>query len=605
MDVTAPARWREDDPVATLVARPLDGTTACAIGDSLALRVAAMRLRALGCVVRVEDGPPPSDAAAGWLGVVQAPYVSVGEALPECGIGWSGPVAVPMSCERDVQAACGIMQVHGRATGTLRTLGVEYASICAGVLAAQAVTAGMLARLRGGTAVKAATSVAQAALLALGQYLAAATAQRPGTGEAGSPAGSGGPPPFRSADGVRFEIETLDAEDWLRFWTTMGVEHAAIAAGWPPFQQRFATATCTLPDALGVAAASRGYRDVRAAARAAGVGVLPVRAAEAPAVAVPASPWRLRAVGGPGPVGPAPTVPPLGPHDRYPLAGLRVVESTTRVQGPLAGHLLGLLGADVVRIEPPGGDPLRGVPPMAGSCSARFLALNRGKRAVEADLKSASGRRTAVHLARTADVFLQNWPPGRAARFRLDHGDLTAVHPPLVYAHAGGWAEALPSSRPPGTDYLVQAYTGVAALLTGPGIPPAPTLMTITDVLGAIIGAEGIVAALLARARTGAGVCAETALVDAARLIREAAALTGATPLTDGAMGTEAGAGSGAGTGSAVRAVRPTADVVTDLAMMAADPAYAAALVTEGTVTYGRAPWTFAPPNRTSEVVTP
>lgn len=602
MDVTAPARRRADDPVASLVAGPLNGTTACAIGDSLALRVAAMRLRALGCVVRIEDGPLPSDTPAGWLRVVQTPYGPAGGVLPECRIGWSGPVAVPMSCERDVQAACGIMQVHGRATGTPRVLGVEYASICAGVLAAQAVTAGMLARLRGGTAVKAATSVAQAALLALGQYLATATVQQPGTGEAGSPASSEGPPPFRSADGVRFEIETLDAEDWLRFWTTMGVEHAAIAAGWPPFQQRFATATCTLPTALGAAAASRGYRSVCATARAAGVGILPVRAAEAPGVAVPESPWRLRAVGGPGRVGPVPALSPLGPHDRGPLAGLRVVESTTRVQGPLAGHLLGLLGADVVRIEPPGGDPLRGVPPMAGGCSARFLALNRGKRAVEADLKSASGRRTALDLAGTADVFLQNWPPGRAARFCLDHGDLAAVHPALVYAHAGGWAEALPTSRPPGTDYLVQAYTGVAALLTGPGVPPAPTLMTITDVLGAVIGAEGIVAALLARARSGVGVCAETALVDAAHLIRVATDLTDATTLTGGAMVTEAGAGTGSGVG----AVGPAAGVVTDLATMAADPAYAAALVTDGTVTYGRAPWSFAPPpNRSSEVINP
>lgn len=585
--MTAPIRRRTDDPVDSLVARPLDGTIVRVLGDSLALRVAAMRLRALGCVVRADDAPPPDDASAGWLGVVQAPYGPAGGALPECRVGWSGPVAVPMTCERDVQAACGIMQVHGRATGAPRALGVDYASICAGVLAAQAVTAGMLARSRGGTAVAAATSVAQAALLALTQYIATATAQRPDTGEARSPGDTGErPPPFRSADGVRFEIETLDAEDWLRFWTAMSVEHAAIALGWPPFQQRFATATCTLPAALGAATASRDYRSVCAAAQAAGVGILPVRAADVPDLAVPVSPWRLRAVTDPGRVGPAPALPPLGPHDRTPLAGLRVVESTTRVQGPLAGHLLGLLGADVVRIEPPGGDPLRGVPPMAGGCSARFLALNRDKRAIEADLKAASGRRTALRIAGTADVFLQNWPPGRATRFGLGPGDLAAVHPPLVYAYAGGWADALPPSRPPGTDYLVQAYTGVAALLTAPGVPPAPTLMTITDVLGAVISAEGIVAALLARARTGVGVCAETALVDAAHLIREA------TALTDAAMGAEVGV------------VRPAADAVTDLAAMAADPAYAAALDTDGAVTYSRAPWTFtpSPSNRSSEV---
>jgi crotonobetainyl-CoA:carnitine CoA-transferase CaiB-like acyl-CoA transferase len=218
---------------------------------------------------------------------------------------------------------------------------------------------------------------------------------------------------------------------------------------------------------------------------------------------------------------------------------------------------------------------------MVGGCSARFLALNRGKRVVEADLKSAPGRRTALRLARSADVFLQNWPPGRAARFGLDPGALAAVRPSLVYAHAGGWADALPAPQPLGTDYLVQAYTGVAALLTGPDASPTPTLMTITDVLGAVISAEGVLAALLARSRTGVGVRAETALVDAARLIRDSA-----TTLTDPITPSEDVAGT----------ARPAAAVVTDLAAMAADPAYSAALDIGDDVTYSGAPWTFAPP---------
>ncbi|WP_433213081.1 CoA transferase [Microtetraspora malaysiensis] len=265
----------------------------------------------------------------------------------------------------------------------------------------------------------------------------------------------------------------------------------------------------------------------------------------------------------------ATAAPPLGPGDA-PLAGLRVVEATSRVQGPLAGHLLGLLGADVVRLEPPGGDPMRGVPPVAGRYSARFQALNRGKRAVEADLKSPLGRATALRLAAGADVFLHNWPPGRAARLRLDHGDLAAVRPALVHAHAGGWAGLLPHPQPLGTDYLVQAYCGVAALVAGPGEPPAPSLLTITDVLGGLICAEGVVAALLARARAGVGVRVETALVDAARLITDSAAA-----------------------GQSRAPVR--AGVVTDLAAMAADPAYSAAVEVVDGMAYSRAPWTFAP----------
>ncbi|MWA00205.1 CoA transferase [Actinomadura sp. LD22] len=558
--------------MAVPVSRPLDGTVVRASGRSVAVRVAATRLRALGCAIETAGGPPPPDAPAGLLRVVRAPWLPGDRALPECRIGWSGPVAVPMGGERDVQAACGIMHVHGRATGGPRVLHVDYASVCAGVLAAQAVTAGLLAALRGGPAVRAATSVAQAAALALTQYVAVATTTDTGSGSSRPEPGTARTPPFRSADGVRFEIETFQAETWLRFWTALGAARPDIAAGWTPFQQRFATGTCALPPGLAAAAAALGYPAVRRAAEAAGVSVVTVNDAATPLPPAPASPWRLR----PLPAAPSAQAAPRpdGPsrRDGGPLAGIRVAESTNRVQGPLAGHVLGLLGADVVRIEPPGGDPMRGVPPMAGECSARFLALNRGKRVVEADLKSLTGRDEALRLVASSDVFLQNWAPGRAARFGLDAADLAAVHPGLVHAYAGGWADVLLAPQPMGTDYLVQAHTGVAALLTPPGRPPAPTLMTIIDVLGALISAEGVAAGLLGAARTGAGVRVETALADAGRLLRE-------TP----APGARAAGG--------------TAPVVTDLAAMAADPAYAALFETDGAACYSRAPWTFTSPS--------
>lgn len=596
---------------------PLAGVVVRARGDSTALRVAAARLRGLGCTVEPDHSPAPAGAPAGWLGVIRVPFGaataeaaapsgatagaagaavvpfrSVGRVLPECAIGWAGPVGVPMAGELDVQAACGIMHVHGRAAGGPRALRLDYASVCAGVLAAQAITAGLLALLRGGPALSATTSVAQAALLALTQYVAVATAADPPTPSpyaatalgptTSSEARSGDrTPPFRSADGVRFEIETFDAERWRDFWTALGAEPRAVAAGWPPFQQRFATAVCALPPALGAAAGAVDYGRAVATALAAGVSVLPVRAAAAPLVPPPASPWRLRGLTD---VTREPSaLPPLGPYARGPLSGLLVVESTNRVQGPLAGHVLGLLGADVVRLEPPGGDPLRGVPPMAGRTSARFLALNRGKRALEADLKSGAGRRAALRLVACAHAFLHNWPPGRAAAFGLDHDDLALVRPSLVYAEAGGWAETLPPPQPMGTDYLVQAYSGVAALLAAPGEPPAPSLMTLTDVLGALISAEGVTAALVARARTGTGVRASTALVDAARLLRS----TAASSSTASTASTASGASGVEGT--------PGARVVTDLADMAADPAYAGALDVTPHAVHSRAPWIFAP----------
>ncbi|TDC58678.1 CoA transferase, partial [Actinomadura sp. KC345] len=290
MDVTA-SRTSED-----LTVRPLDGTVVRALGDSLVVRVAAARLRALGCVIEAGAAPPPPDAPAGWLGVVRAPFLSGDRlsgdrALPECGIGWSGPVGVPMVNERDVQAACGIMHVHGRATGAPRALRVDFASVCAGVLAAQAIAAGMLAVLRGGAPVRAATSVAQAAALALTQYVAVATSDPGGP----VPGTAGRTPPFRSADGAVFEIETFAAENWLAFWTALGVGRPAITAGWPSFQQRFATATCALPPELRAAAAAHRYPAVRAAAHAAAVSIVAVHEGAArPMPALP-SPWRLRA----------------------------------------------------------------------------------------------------------------------------------------------------------------------------------------------------------------------------------------------------------------------------------------------------------------------
>lgn len=122
-----------------------------------------------------------------------------------------------------------------------------------------------------------------------------------------------------------------------------------------------------------------------------------------------------------------------------PLAGLTVLEAGRRIQAPLAAHLLGLLGADVVRIEPPGGDPLRGMPPACSGISARWLALNRGKQAVEIDIKAEDDRRRLREMAAGADVFLHNWAPGKAAELGLDHDQLAAASPALVYAYTSGW----------------------------------------------------------------------------------------------------------------------------------------------------------------------
>ncbi|MFD3683272.1 CoA transferase [Nocardiopsis sp. NPDC058631] len=490
-----------------VAAPPLAGTGVRAAGDTVPVRVAAARLRALGC--EVERVPGTADGSAGRIDLLTGP----GRGRAGCDIAWSASSA-PLGDERDVQAACGLAHLHGLARGgPPRFLPVDHASVCAGVLAAQAVTAAVLSESRGGPALRASVSVAGAALLAVAPYVADATAAR---GTAPSVPEEGEPPPFRSADGVRFEIETLDPEAWLRFWRALGAPPKAIATAWGPFQRRFATAVCPLPAALFATLAALPLATVRDTARECGVGVVPLRSVREAAGEDPVSPWRLRGTGGV----PGPDLPPWPAAGSGPLSGLRVVEATNRVQGPLAGLLLTLLGADTVRVEPPGGDPMRGVPPLAGDLSARFEALNRGKGATRLDLRTAGGRRAAADLAAAGHVLLYNWPPGRAERFGLGVDDLATRAPGLVHVHADGWADEGPGPGIPATDFLVQAHGGIADLVADGATATAPSLVTLTDVLGGMIAAEAALAGLLLRARTGTGAVARTALVDAARLLR-------------------------------------------------------------------------------------
>ncbi|MGH3693823.1 MAG: CoA transferase [Pseudonocardiaceae bacterium] len=472
----------------------------------VAADVAVRQLRALRC------------------GVLGSSRNRIGLSLPdderrplhvECEIEWAGPVDAPLEDETCVQAACGIMHVHGRKSGIPEPLGIDYASVAAGVLAAQATVAAMVGRLRGMDLRCVTTSVAQAALLSVSQYLAAATADD----DWAEPMRPGGPP-FTSAEGVRFEIESFDAAGWHRFWALLDADEAAVRRGWKPFQHRYATATCPLPEQLHQAASRAPFTALAAAAATAGISILRLRdVAQRSAESAPdCPPWRITAIPGGNPAVPLTPSPATA---QLPLEGLVVIEVCRRLQGPLAGHLLRLLGARVVRIEPPGGDLLRGMPPMAGDCSARFLALNRGKEIVEIDLKSTAGRRAVLELVAAADVFVHNWAPGKAAQLELDAEHLAAVRPGLVYAYASGWGDELGDQPPLGTDFMIQAYSGLAAMIRPADEPPAPSLMTLTDVLGGLICAQGVLSGLLARIRSGSGQRVDSSLLSAATMLQQ------------------------------------------------------------------------------------
>ncbi|MBV8994580.1 MAG: CoA transferase [Pseudonocardiales bacterium] len=430
------------------------------------------------------------------------------------------------------QAACGLMAVHGWGRGRRAArLGVDYVTTATGVVLAQGVLAGLLARLRGRPARSVTVSMAATALLTVSQYLAAGTADEP---DPPVRLGSGHPPPFRSADGVAFELETLYAEPWRALWTSLGVPDTVAGRAWRPFMQRYTTAVAPLPAALHAATEARSFAELTCAAVAAGVAVQRLRrhaerrdelASNRPF----AAPWTLQPhpprhgdiSGSNGPC-PARYVSMSGRSGAGdgPLAGIVVVDAGRRVQAPLAGHLLGLLGAEVIRLEPTGGDPERATLPMAGDCSARFLALNRGKRVVEADLWNPAGRRTVLDAAAAADVFVHNWVPGKATQLGLDHDHLTAVNPRLISAHASGWGDARGAHPPPGTDFLVQAYSGLADHLSPAGEAPAGSLTPLLDILGGLIATSGVLAGLLGRERDGRGRRVGSSLLSAAALLQ-------------------------------------------------------------------------------------
>ncbi|MFI9582604.1 CoA transferase [Streptomyces sp. NPDC052236] len=413
--------------------------------------------------------------------------------------------------EATTQAATGIMAVHGRRDGSPRGLAVDYAATVTGVLAVQGLLAALLARARGGGHIaQVEVSAERAGLLAVSQYLAAAGAEE---GEAAELAPGG--PPFTSADGTVFELETLDPGVWAAFWRALDAPQEAIRRGWRPFQFRYATACAPFPQALDEAARASSWERIRHAADSSGADVCPLRSlAERAAEYDGSAPWELTPHHTPHHT----TYSPTRATDGLPLAGFTVLEAGRRIQAPLTAHLLGLLGAEVIRIEPPGGDPLRGMPPACSGISARWLALNRGKKAVEVDIKSAADRERLREMAADADVFLHNWAPGKAAQLGLDHEHLAAASPALVYAYTSGWADRLPDA-PMGTDFMVQARTGVGEAVRPADEPPAPSLMTLLDVLGGLLGAEAITAALLLRERSSSGVRVDSSLLGAADVL--------------------------------------------------------------------------------------
>jgi crotonobetainyl-CoA:carnitine CoA-transferase CaiB-like acyl-CoA transferase len=190
-----------------------------------------------------------------------------------------------------------------------------------------------------------------------------------------------------------------------------------------------------------------------------------------------------------------------------PLDGIRIVDFTSNVAGPLGTMILGDQGADILKIEPlDGGDPTRGSAQKRGGFSTSFLNNNRNKRSLAIDLKSAAGRRALLRLCEGADVFVQNYRPGVVERLGIDEASVRAVKPDIVYVSISGFGEVGPYAQKPVYDPIIQAYSGLATVQAGAdNIRPRMLRTILPDKLTAITASQAITAALLARARTGQG----------------------------------------------------------------------------------------------------
>ena len=199
-----------------------------------------------------------------------------------------------------------------------------------------------------------------------------------------------------------------------------------------------------------------------------------------------------------------------------PLAGIRVLDLTTFLSGPIAARALADLGADVVRVEPPRGDPTRaGTGLTAGDPPSSFyLALHRDRRAIVLDLKTEAGGAVGRDLAAACDVLLENFRPGVTDRLGITEAALRPRNPGLVYCTITGFGPDGPHSQLPATDGAVQAFGGVLELTGPPGGFGLPVPLPLADLLAGATAAQGILAALVARARHGRGTHLDVSMLE-------------------------------------------------------------------------------------------
>jgi len=215
------------------------------------------------------------------------------------------------------------------------------------------------------------------------------------------------------------------------------------------------------------------------------------------------------------------------------LSGIKVIDATLFLPGPMLTVMMADQGAEVVKIEPPEGDPVRSQGPFEAGQSIWFRNLNRGKRSVTLDLKSEPGRASLWKLLAAADVFVEGFRPGAMARLGFGHDTVAARCPRLIYCSISAFGQHGPLARHPAHDLAVQALSGFLSVNDGPDGTPVVPGAPAADMAAGLTALGGILMALLGRERTGRGDYLDVAMFDSllpwcAHIVGEA--IAGGTP---------------------------------------------------------------------------
>lgn len=204
----------------------------------------------------------------------------------------------------------------------------------------------------------------------------------------------------------------------------------------------------------------------------------------------------------------------MSTQPRLPLTGIRVLDFTRVLSGPFCTALLGDLGADIIKIEPPHGDDYRAIGPMVNGESAMFSVINRNKKSAVLDLKTPEAIAAVHSLAMQADIVVENFRPGVAEKLGIGHEQLRAINPALIYVSISGFGQDGPAAHRPAYDIIIQAMTGMMEATGSPDGPPTLVGEAMSDVLSGLFASWGTLVALYDRQRSGEGMHVDVSMFE-------------------------------------------------------------------------------------------